>query len=207
MRVYHWSNHGSNVNINVRRLLNELYVNCYVNVKTGTKTSNGFSSNKGLLLGFCPSPTLFKIYLEQALKRWKQKSGNIGISFNNSTLYTLSFADDQFLMVQDFHNREYRTRKPIKEYNKWKWTYLKQSTCDLIFENEQFIKFFQRHKYLGLHISDSGTLSHVIKERNYQGWKAIATLNSILWDQKNPWRNKHLIYNTIIKIIVTYTCN
>jgi len=50
--------------------------------------------------------TLFKIYLEQALKAWKRKCKDMGISLNNTTLYGLSFADDQVILSQE-------------EYTKW----------------------------------------------------------------------------------------
>jgi len=47
----------------------------------------------------CFSPTLFKIYLEQALK-------------------VLSLADDQVILAQDYEDLEYMTRKLVEEYTK-----------------------------------------------------------------------------------------
>lgn len=40
---------------------------------------------------------------------------------------------------------------------------------DLMFEDKQIIKSCQTYKYLGLNISNSGTLGHAINERNTQG--------------------------------------
>lgn len=66
------------------------------------------------------SPTLFKIYLSEALKHWRKKCSQMGIPINdNLSLYTLHFADDQIVMAQDKEDLEYMTRKLIKEYEKW----------------------------------------------------------------------------------------
>lgn len=59
--------------------------------------------------------------------------------------------------------------------------------------------------YLEINILDSRTLNPTIKYRNTQGKKAIVALNGILCDQKITQRNKHLIYNTIINSIATYS--
>ena len=82
--------------------------------------SRGFKVTKGLKQGCCVSPTLFKIYLEQALKNWKKKCGGMGIPLNDgTTLYTLCFADDQVVLAQDREDLEYMARNLIEEYSKW----------------------------------------------------------------------------------------
>ncbi|XP_060528291.1 uncharacterized protein LOC132703178 [Cylas formicarius] len=96
-------------------------------------------------------------------------------------------------MAQDYDDVEYMMRKLIEEYKKW------------VLEDGQTIKSCETYKYLGMYISNSGTLDYAIKEQNNQGRKAITMLNTFLWDQKITRRNKHLIYNTIIKSIVTYS--
>nr|XP_018916932.1 PREDICTED: uncharacterized protein LOC109043975 [Bemisia tabaci] len=47
-------------------------------------------------------------------------------------------------------------------------------------------------------------MDQAIKDRNLQGRKAIAMLNRILWDQSISKEKKRMIYNTIIKSILTY---
>lgn len=205
----------TNLSINIIRSIKELYSNCRIKVKTGSKMSFGFTPTKGLKQGCCLSPTLFKIYLEQTLRIWKQKCENMGIPLNNTNIYSLSFADDQVIMAQDYDDIEYMTRKLIEEYKKWglevnisktEYMCIGGTQQNLLLEDGQIIRSCENYKYLGMHISNSGTLDYAIKERNTQGRKAIAMLNSILWDQKITRRNKHLIYNTIIKSIVTYSC-
>ena len=88
-------------------------------VKIGSKVSKGFNVSKGLKQGCCLSPTLFKIYLEQALKTWKKKCHKMGIPLIDNTVYTLCFADDQVVVAQDYHDMEYMTRKFIEEYKLW----------------------------------------------------------------------------------------
>ena len=76
---------------------------------------------------------------------------------------------------------------------------------DLILEEHQkIIKCCQKYKYLGMNITQDGTLDEAIRERNIQGRKAISLLNSVLWDKNISKSNKHLIYNSIVKSIITY---
>lgn len=203
----------TNVNIVIIKAVKELYNNSYIRIKIGNKLSSGFSTNEGLKQGCCLSPTLFKIFLEKTLLRWKRKCSNMGIPLNNTTIYTLNFADDQVVMAQDLDDLEYMTRKLIEEYRHWglevnvaKTEYMcvggpQQS---MILEDGQVIEGCEGYKYLGTKISSSGTLEEAIKERNNQGRKAISMLNSVLWDNKISKTNKHRIYNAIVKSIVSY---
>lgn len=81
--------------------------------------SSGFCSNKGLRQGGCESITLFKIFVDGALKLWKNKYKEMGIEINDKNVYSLQFADDQVVVVQDKDNLEYMSRKLYEEYGKW----------------------------------------------------------------------------------------
>jgi len=83
-------------------------------VKTGNILSQPFNITKGLRQGCCISPTLFKIYIRKALEEWKRKCSGMGILLENTTLYTLQFADDQVALAGDKEDMEYMTRK-LKE--------------------------------------------------------------------------------------------
>lgn len=82
------------------------------------KLSQGFHSNEGLRQGGSDFPILFKIYIERALKIWKNKCKSMGIEINNKCIYSLQFADDQVL-AQDKENLEYMTKKIYEKYEKW----------------------------------------------------------------------------------------
>jgi len=58
---------------------------------------------------------LFKIYLEEALKAWRRKCKDMGIPLNNTTLYTLSFADGQIILAQDYEDLEYMSRELVED--------------------------------------------------------------------------------------------
>jgi hypothetical protein len=73
-----------------------------------------FNITKGLRQGCCISPTLFKIYIRKALEEWKRKCHGMGILLENTTLYTLQFADDQAVLAGDKEDLEYMTGK-LKE--------------------------------------------------------------------------------------------
>ena len=70
-------------------------------VKIENELSHPFNISKGLCQGCCISPTLFKIYIRKALEEWKRKCSGMGIPLENTTLYTLQFADDQVVLAGD----------------------------------------------------------------------------------------------------------
>ncbi|XP_060530458.1 uncharacterized protein LOC132704465 [Cylas formicarius] len=147
----------TNLSVNIIRSVKELYGNCHIKVKVGPKMSNRFTPNEGLKQGCSVSPTLFKMYLEQALRIWKQKCRNMGIRRNNANIYTLSFADDQVIMAQEYDDVEYMTRNLIEEYKKWglevnlpktKYMCIGGAQRDLLLEDGQTIKTCEPYKYL-----------------------------------------------------------
>jgi len=75
--------------------------------------------NKYIYRDFGFSPTLFKIYIQKALEEWKPKCSGMGIPLENTTLYTLQFADDQVVLLGDKEDLEYMTRKLKETYKKW----------------------------------------------------------------------------------------
>lgn len=204
----------TNINNNLIKAIKNLYRDNTAKIKVGQRISEGFKVNKGLKQGCCLSPTLFKIYLEQALKLWKRKCSNMGITLNNTSLYTLCFADDQIVLAQDYEDLQYMTRKLIEEYTKWglrvniaktEYMCIGGTQQDLVLEEiQEIIKSCKEYKYLGLHITQDGTLDEAIRRRNIQGRKSIGLLNSILWDRSISKTNKHRIYNSIVKSITTY---
>ncbi|XP_045474960.1 secreted RxLR effector protein 78-like [Harmonia axyridis] len=58
----------TNISVNLIKAIQEVYRDNWCQVRRGQRLSRGFSVDKGLKQGCCLSPTLFKIYLEQALK-------------------------------------------------------------------------------------------------------------------------------------------
>ncbi|XP_043498441.1 uncharacterized protein LOC122525861 [Polistes fuscatus] len=117
-------------------------------------------------------------------------------------------------MAQDYHDIEYMTCEIIEEYRNWglevntkktEYMFVGDIQQDLTLENGITINHCQEYKYLGLKITQDGTLDKNIQERCTQGRKAIALLNTILWDQSISKENKHNIYNSIVKSIITYS--
>ena len=137
-------------------LLPNLNVYPYTNTRFQIKITNPllyllftrYQTDSKLTIG-CLSPTLFKIFLEQALKLWKRKCKHIGKQINNNTIYTLSFADDQLVVAQDYEDLEYMSRKLIAQYKNWGMDINKEKTkymCiggqpqDLILEDGEIIR-------------------------------------------------------------------
>jgi len=177
-----------------------LYHGTTSRVKTSYGLTSGFTVTKGLKQSSCMSPTLFKIYLENALENWKRKCNNMGIPVDDdSTVYTLSFADDQAVAAQDIDDIEYMTRKLMEEYNKWglevnidktEYMCIGGQQQDLRLATGHTIKHCSEYKYLGVKISKAGTLDEAIAERNVQARRAISILNNTLWNKNIHTNNK-----------------
>jgi hypothetical protein len=78
-----------------------LYNGSVSKIKIGNKLSDGFPVTNMLRQGCCISPTLFNIYLEQALGVWKTKCMNMGIPTGDNTIYrsSLGYVITLFLEV------------------------------------------------------------------------------------------------------------
>ena len=81
------------------KTVKELYRRSLSYIKQGGLLSEGFEVTKGLRQGCSISPTLFEIYVEKALNTWKRKCCGMGYNVENTTIYTLQFADDQVVMA------------------------------------------------------------------------------------------------------------
>lgn len=182
------------INPTLIEAIQKLYSESYVQVKMGKYLSKGFQTNKGLRQGCCISPTLYKIYTEKAIEEWKKKCKPMGIPLDdNSTIYTLQFADDQLILAQEFEDIEYLTRKLIQEYSLWglkinmdksRYMTIGDLPQDLILEeNLGTIKYTEEYKYLGIKITKDGKQETEIRNRINIGKYAISALNGIVWDK------------------------
>lgn len=138
----------------------------------------------------------------------------MGIPTENSTIYTLLFADDQLVIAQDYEDIEYMTRKLIEEYNKWglkinleKTLYMScgEEMKDLVLEDGMgCIKGCEECEYLGVKINSTYSQESDIKYRIQKGRSAIAMLNGVWWDKTITIETKLQIYKSIIRSTITY---
>ena len=98
----------------------------------------------------------------------------MGIPLENTTLYTLQFADDQVILADDKEELEYMTHKLKETYEKLgldlnlnkKNTYLLGETHNnLKLDKDSEIQFCQEYKYLGVIFDTSGTEDKEISSR------------------------------------------
>jgi len=61
--------------------------------------------------GMLHFPYNFQDLHRKALEEWKRKCSGMGIPLENTTLYTLQFAEDQVVLAGDKEDFEYLTRK------------------------------------------------------------------------------------------------
>ena len=200
------------INENYIRSIYNIYKNTECVVKSGQQVSKKIKITKGLKQGCSMSPTLFKIYVQEALNQWCKKCSRMGIEMGESNFYTMLFADDQIILANDEDDITYMMRKLLEELKKWglqvnmsKTEYLCVGTpgTDLVVQ-EQTIKKIEQYKYLGSLITQDGKDDQDIEFRIRQGKTVIQQLNGLLWSTKIRLETKKLLFNCIVEPITTY---
>jgi len=137
----------------------------------------------------------------------------MGIPLENTTLYTLQFADDQVVLAGDKEDLEYMTRKLKENYEKWglgmnlnktKYFCNGETHNNLKLDKDGEIEFCQEYKYLGVIFDTSGTDDKEIRSTVIQARKCIACLNRILWSGDIRKGRKLSIYNALIVSSLLY---
>ncbi len=190
----------------------ELYSEQAGIVKVGKHLTESFPITKGLRQGCCISPTLFKIYVNEVLQKWKRSCAGMGIPLDMySTLYTLQFADDQVIVAHDQDDIEFMLIRIRDEYAKWGLTLnLGKTMYWALNTNNEYItmgtgnkiKKTEEIKYLGVKIGKQGLYETEVLERIKQGRKLIGSLNSVLWDKNISKKTKLMIYRVIIQSVL-----
>ena len=181
-------------------------------IKVGNQISEAFSQSKGVKQGSCLSPTLFKIYLYNALKQWTRKCSPMGIWVEDTPIYTMLFADDQVVFAEDQQDMTYMLNKLTEEYRKWgleintdKAQYMNiGGTGQDIITDSGVIKNVKQYEYLGVTISDDGKDDKDIMKKTGKGKNMIRALHPILWNKNLTKKTKRNIYQTMIRPVLTY---
>ncbi|XP_044745745.1 uncharacterized protein LOC123307480 [Coccinella septempunctata] len=204
----------SPINSTAISAIKQLYGQSYSRVKLGKSLSPTFTVTKGLRQGCCLSTTLFKIYLNEALKRWRRSCHGMGIQLTDDTaLYTLHFADDQVVIAQDKEDLEFMSRRLFEEYQNWGLTVNLRKTkymCvggekeKLMVNDDVEIDACDEYIYLGTKITADGRTQNEIESRINKGKTTIRHLNSILWSKSISAEKKRYIYSSVFKSIVLY---
>lgn len=190
-----------------------LYRNAKSAVKCGNLISETFPVTKGLKQGCCLSPTLFRIYIQEALTQWRRQVSGMGIDISNDYLTTLFFADDQVVVAGDEDDMDFMFRKLLDSYKKWGLNINLKKTEYLVVGNVESdpeleinrnIKKCNEFKYLGSIFSREGTSRKDIHHRTQQGRNSIRILNSLLWSNQIKLSTKMTIYQSIVEPILTY---
>jgi hypothetical protein len=110
----------ANVSQSVKQIIRNIYSNNKCRIKIRSNLSDEFCNTKGLLQG-CPMlPTLFKIYIDTALKEWSRKCKRMGLQIGDSCfVHNLLFADDHMVITRGVEVANYIGRKLEEEYEKW----------------------------------------------------------------------------------------
>jgi hypothetical protein len=159
------------------------------------------------------SPTLFKIYVEKALNTWKRQCFGMGYNVDNTTIYTLQFADDQVVMAQSKKDFEYMGRKLQEEGSKWAFTMnitktkymaVGTDTNHLEVDYGNIITGCTEFRHLGTIFTKDGGDTKNIRHRVTQVRKIIGALIWVCWSKNTTRNRKKIIYNSMVKSVLIY---
>jgi hypothetical protein len=100
-----------NISNSFIRTIKKLYENSFSEIKIGKQHSSGFYITKGLRQVCSLSPTLFKIYIQNALENWQKKCAKMGLKIQDRTTYSMLFADDRLLIAQNYEELQIHDKK------------------------------------------------------------------------------------------------
>ena len=110
----------ANISKPIIKLVRFIYKSNTCQIKMSSKISGDFRTRKGLLHNCCLSPTMFKIYMDNALKEWTKKCEKMGVRLTNEKyIFNLLFVIDQVVIAQDEEDIEYLMRKLLDAYREW----------------------------------------------------------------------------------------
>jgi len=98
----------------------------------------------------------------------------MGLEIQETTIYSMLFADDKLLIAQDYEDLEYMTRKLINEYElglklnvkKTKYMAIGDTSRDLQLEDGKgIISHVNEYTYLGIRITKDGNHKPEINDR------------------------------------------
>jgi hypothetical protein len=80
----HYNNSNS-----IIRAIKTFYKNSFSKIKIRKQLSSGFYVTKRLRHGCSLWPTLFKIYIQNALENWQKKFARMGLEIQDTTIYSI----------------------------------------------------------------------------------------------------------------------
>ena len=170
------------------QIIIEMYQDNKAQIKRGSKLSEPINVTKGLRQGCSMSPILFNLYVEVALRNWKNNCRGMGLTVNDVQIFSLSFADDQAVIAQDDYDLEFMIRRLYQEYDRWglqmsltKTEYLVvngDTKVEVHIDDNAAVRQVKKFKYLGAYIDKNGLGHTEIKHRIQQSRKVLGCMNS-----------------------------
>jgi Reverse transcriptase (RNA-dependent DNA polymerase) len=196
-------------------IIKELYKDNVSYVRVGSRLSGAICTTKGLRQGCSLSPLIFNAYVEVVLREWKRSIGGMGIPINDeTTLFTLSFADDQVVIAQDSYDLEFMIKRLYDTYKYWglqvslkKTEYLAVNTdanFEVLINDDVEIKQVEKFKYLGATLNKNGLGRQEILTRVQNGKRVVGCLNSVWWDRHISRKTKKRLGRTLVESVMCY---
>lgn len=187
------------------RVSKSIYKHCINKVKSGDVESRWFEVKTGVRQGGVMSPLLFIIYMDKCLRE---------ICTNEANEETFAYADDAAIVTDTPEALQVavnRWTRGLTE-NGMKISSEKTEVMNVgrnkeevnVFIGEKKLKQVNNFKYLGVTINEENLQEVEINNRIGKYNANLNMLYPILKDKNVPTKSKTIIYNAILKPILTY---
>ena len=196
-------------------LFAEMYENSRCCVKTTTGTSEYFAVDTGVQQGGIPSPFFFLIVIDYVLTK-SMDNPEFGISWNDSKLTDLDFADDLALISNNTTCMQQMTDalkvtsgkvglRISKEKTKLQLIGLHPDRTDVTLENES-LDITEKFTYLGSIQSHVGDIEVEVRSRIGKAASVFKKLQRIWISTNISTKVKLRLYSSLVLSITLYAC-
>jgi coenzyme F420-reducing hydrogenase gamma subunit len=138
----------------------------------------------------------------------------MGITINDTYLFSLNYEDDQIVLAQDAFDLEYMMRKLKQSCSQWdlcvnfnKTEYMavkREFPRDLLIDDLITSTPATCCKYLGVSISSDGGWNMEKNQRIRYGKRMVSCLNSIWWNQYIANKTKKRLERCLVESVMMY---
>jgi hypothetical protein len=197
-------------------LVRSMYSEVKLCVKHMGTLSDFFNSNLGLFQGEITSPILFSLFLND-IEIHLQENINVGINFDNISIYLLLFADDAVIVSETREGLQNSLDSLYSYCCRWNLTVNVDKTKIMVFRkggrldnnskwffNNQEIEIVGSFNYLGVVFTSGGSFMQATKTLAGKGLRSLHALMSLVRNMKVPLNIMFNLFDSYVLSVLNY---
>ena len=197
------------------RAIQALYVGSKACVKVGGLTSEDFEVRRGVRQGCTLSPWLFNLFMDNVMREARESFvGEVQLS--TGEVGVLLFADVTVVMADSKEGLQHNLKTVSDMLNKWelKINWRKTKVMRVAWDREEFevkvdevIEQVDTMKYLGVMVSNDGSMEKEIEARIGNATRVIGGMNDAVLRRKELSRSTKIkVVNATMMPVLMYGC-